>query len=401
MAIVRLARAAGGGIFLAEQSLQATGMTGQAAAVSETMDSARRWSGFVCPDCRFVFRVPRDHDGKGIVCPSCRRILRIPTAGDTPLPLISQLRRVEAGEDALPDAVRKMSGRRRSKKPDEAAGPSWERQSRGSSHAEKKQLRWMLIGGGALFAAILVGVIFALGSGQTPEPAQAVKSDSTVKSVEAAPTRGGLSLLAEAESLARKFMDATRVEEILPLVRHPQVAEARIRKHYPDGKIPAPGISVFNTTGLGEFGAGGAAVTVRTRDHEEQTLHFIDGPQGMKIDWESWIGWSDLAWPEFIATQPTTGQVFRLVLSPIEYYNFGFTEDKWRSYRLLSPDKEHSLYGYAEKDGLVEGQLRHAGADNSLPLMLSLKFPPGATSNNQVVIERLVSDGWVENEETK
>src|SRR6478752_8262245 len=61
--------------------------------VPETMESARRWSGYVCPDCRFVFRVPRDHDGNGIVCPSCRRMLRIPTAGDTPPPLMVPLRR--------------------------------------------------------------------------------------------------------------------------------------------------------------------------------------------------------------------------------------------------------------------------------------------------------------------
>lgn len=395
----------GGGNFLAEQSLQAAGMTGQAAGVSETMDSARRWSGFVCPDCRYVFRVPRDHDGKGVVCPSCRRILKIPTTGDTPPPLISQLRRVEPGENAPPDAVRKKSVRRRSKKPDDAAGPSWERQSRGSSRADKKQLRWMLIGGGTLFAAILVGVIMALGSGKTPEPDPASKAGPPAATAEAPPAsppaRGGLSLLAEAESLARKFMDATRVEEILPLVRNPQAAETRIRRQYPDGKIPAPGISVFNTTGLRDFGAGGAAVKVRTGDHEQKTLHFIDGPEGMKIDWESWIGWSDLSWEEFMATKPSTSHVFRLFLSPVDYYNFGFSEDKWRSYRLLSPDREHPLYGYAEKEGLVEGQIRHVGVGKNLPLMLSLKFPTGATSNNQVVIERLVSDGWVENEDTK
>jgi hypothetical protein len=28
--------------------------------------------------------------------------------------------------------------------------------------------------------------------------------------------------------------------------------------------------------------------------------------------------------------------------------------------------------------------------------MLSLKFPAGATSNNQVEIERFVAEGWVE-----
>ncbi|MEX1115210.1 MAG: hypothetical protein WEB53_08165 [Akkermansiaceae bacterium] len=372
--------------------------------MSETIDSDRRWSGFVCPDCRFVFRVPRDHDGKGVVCPSCRRILRIPAAGDTPPPLISQLRRVQAGEYGQPEAEGKRINERRSKKAHAAAGPSWESESHQSSGAERKQLRLMLIGGGILFAFIVVGVIFALGSGKTPESALPVKTESLPESVAqaavSATARGGLSLLAEAESIAWKFMNATSVEEILPLVHKPEVAEARIRRQYPDGKISAPGMSDFNISERRDFGVGVSAVLVRTRDFENKTIHFIGGPQGLKIDWESWIGWSEMPWAEFMANKPTTSQMFRLILSPVDYYNFDFSEEsKWRSYRLLSPDKEHSLYGYAEREGLVEGQLRHAGADQTLSLMLSLKFPQGATSKNQVVIERLVADGWVENEE--
>ena len=62
----------------------------------DTMESARRWSGYVCPDCRFVFRVPRDHDGKGIVCPSCRRMLKIPTALDVAPPLLTLQNRCTA-----------------------------------------------------------------------------------------------------------------------------------------------------------------------------------------------------------------------------------------------------------------------------------------------------------------
>src|SRR6478672_5978907 len=103
-------------------------MTGQGRGVSEMMESARRWSGFVCPDCRFVFRVPRDHDGKGIVCPSCRRILRIPTAGDTPGPLTATLRRVPADEGPNAGLIQKTRKRHRGKK-NADANLEWERYS--------------------------------------------------------------------------------------------------------------------------------------------------------------------------------------------------------------------------------------------------------------------------------
>ena len=77
------------------------------------MESARRWSGYVCPDCRFVFRVPRDHDGKGIVCPSCRRLMKIPTAADATPPLLASLRRMAAEEPVAEDELRPLKKRRR------------------------------------------------------------------------------------------------------------------------------------------------------------------------------------------------------------------------------------------------------------------------------------------------
>ncbi|MDX1680207.1 MAG: hypothetical protein R3242_05700 [Akkermansiaceae bacterium] len=51
--------------------------------------SKRRWGGFVCPDCRLVFRIPLDHEGEGTVCPSCHRLLRIPKKGDRLPPLVA------------------------------------------------------------------------------------------------------------------------------------------------------------------------------------------------------------------------------------------------------------------------------------------------------------------------
>ncbi len=57
-------------------------------------EKSRRWGAFVCPDCRFVFRVPGDHDGVGIVCPSCRRMLRIPADGDAVAPLMAPIKKI-------------------------------------------------------------------------------------------------------------------------------------------------------------------------------------------------------------------------------------------------------------------------------------------------------------------
>ena len=67
---------------------------------------------------------------------------------------------------------------------------------------------------------------------------------------------------------------------------------------------------------------------------------------------------------------------------------------------LLSPDitdGEISIYGYVEKGSVLEQQIQlDADGPDGLALMLSLKFPAGATSGGRVEIERFVAEGWVE-----
>jgi hypothetical protein len=211
--------------------------------------------------------------------------------------------------------------------------------------------------------------------------------------------RSEASILAAAEPLTRKFLDATTVEELLPLVRNPGVAEGRMRAFYPGGKIEAAGLSLFNSSGAVLIVRKNISIGVTTRDFQPKSLAFIDTPEGLKVDWESWVGWSDISWESFLSSRPVTGHVFRVTLSPVEYYNFGFTDDsKWQSYRLESSDKEHSLYGYVEKGSVLDHRIHPNSEVKSVALMLSLKFPAGATSSSQVEIEGFVGEGWVEEE---
>ncbi|MCF7667311.1 MAG: hypothetical protein K9M60_00840, partial [Akkermansiaceae bacterium] len=70
-------------------------------------------------------------------------------------------------------------------------------------------------------------------------------------------------------------------------------------------------------------------------------------------------------------------------------------ESKWKSYTLLSRDEKHQIYGYIERDSALEPELAGTQKSSDRFITLSLKFPLNSTSNNQVIIERIVSDGWV------
>ncbi len=368
--------------------------------VSDTMEIARRWSGYVCPDCRFVFRVPRDHDGKGIVCPSCRRLLKIPAAADQTLPLMAPLRRLTVEETAGDGEPKTLKKRRRGRKTSSSGDHAWEHLSKTPRGGDRGKMRLMLFGGAVLFSLIVAGVVFFLNHGENSRsavvaaaPVVAVAKSAELSVVE----RSEASLLAEAEPLTRKFLEATSVDELLPLVREPAVAELRMRAFYPDGKIAAPGLSQFNPTGTPASRGEWFSIAVRTRDQEEKSIAFMKTPEGMKIDWESWVGWSAVSWEEFRSSKPVIPQVFRVSVSTVDYYNFGFSDDtKWRSYRLTSTDREHSLYGYLERGSMLEQRLQPETNASEVAMMLSLKFPAGATADSQVMIEGIVADGWVE-----
>ena len=331
-------------------------------------------------------------------------MLRIPTSLDTPPPLIAPRR---AADESARERKSRRSKNSRRKKAGGAEDLAWEevpKSSRAGNNG-KGQTGLLLIGGVGLLVLIGAGVFLVMNGGikpivhslgQVAEPPAAVKNADEA-SIPPVAQRSEAALQAEAEPLARRFLEATTVQELLPLVRNPEVAEARMRGFYPGGKFEPPGMQPLGPgAGLSVRGKL-VSLTVRTRDFEEKALAFIETPQGLKIDWESWAAWSEISWKEFIATKPTRSYVFRVILAPVDYYNFEFTDDqKWQSYRLESPDHEYAVYGYIERGTVMSRKIHLDGDTKNMNLMLSLKFPLGATSNNQVEIERFVAEGWVE-----
>jgi len=258
---------------------------------------------------------------------------------------------------------------------------------------------WMLAGGGTLFALVVAGVLaIILGGNQPPPVVQAPVTDEPppAEVVPASVQLSDADFLTAAEPLAKAFLTAKTADELLPLVLSPQTAGPRILSRFPDGKIEAPGMAAFNTRRDVTRQGAALLVLVRTDDMLEKQLAFIPTAEGLKIDWESWAGWSEMPWRDFLSAKPEQAAMFRVVLSPVEYYNFGFTDDrKWQSYRLVSPDGEHAIYGYVDRGSPLDLSLRLSPDQKRANLTLLLRFPPNASSQNQVIIAQLLAEGWV------
>ena len=361
-------------------------------AVSETQESARRWSGYVCPDCRFVFRVPRDHDGCGIVCPSCSRLLRMPGPDDVVPSLVASARRGRPMAEV--SFTRSMHEQRK---------PAWERQS-GQDRPTAVRRNWVFAGVAGGLA--LTGIALAVWLRPTDRPAggsaagtRQTATAPAVKPEAPAPVDAFARFQQEAAPVMKRFLQAKTPDEALRDLRRPEVAGPRLRRWYADGKIDPPGWSKLpaNDSDV-TFDGAFATAQVVTRDGEKRKLTLERTPDGWKVDWESWTGWSEMTWPDFLAERPTRPIRMRVVASPVEYYNFAFSDDaKWQSYRLVSPDNEHLVYGYVARGSELDLAMQFRDSDAPARLVLvDIRFPEGSPARNQVLVERLVANSWVE-----
>jgi hypothetical protein len=310
--------------------------------------------------------------------------------------------RVVEVEASVP-GVRKR--RRRSASDKKASTPSWEHDLRTRSRRSEKKIMVSMVGGAALL--VLVAVLFASlsksPSGPTPPRADPERSTAFE------PQEGGESptdvlpdiptFLHAAQPLAKTFLEATTVPELLATVRRPEISSQRMAQRYPDGKVEAPGLQSFAEDGAVVIEATTATVKVRIGNFEQRDLYFVRTREGWRVDWESWVGWSDLSWDTFAEKAPREPGRFRVRVKPIIYYNFGFSDErKWRSYLIESPDGSHRFFGYVERGSRVDGLINLADSPAGGDFILELCFPADNIGRNQVLIHDRIAVGWVEPE---
>ena len=269
---------------------------------------------------------------------------------------------------------------------------------------------WMLAGGSALLLGILTVMFMATFAGDKAPavipvqslPAAGESADAVAGNPAGIPSLTDAAFLAAAEPLAKKFLEARKAEELIPLIRNPDLAAPRIRRFYPDSEVTPEGLSTFNP--LSEVVREGSAylVGVQTRDFEDKAMAFFNTPDGLRIDWESWVGWSEMTWEQFLKTQPATPQLFRVNLNKVDYYNMAFSDEgKWQSHRLLSPDGMVSIYGYAERGSISNSQLHIPPESTSAPFTLMIRFPESGEFRDQVIIDKVLAEGWVLDKDAK
>lgn len=202
----------------------------------------------------------------------------------------------------------------------------------------------------------------------------------------------------EIDSVTRHFLQATSIEELQPWIRLPEATLPKI-KAWSGGSYTPPGFK--GMAGDYDFtpreGLQMVVVPVRTADYEKRNLAVVKEAAGWRADWESWAGWSEMSWQDFRSAKPVEAKLFRVLVAQVDYYNFGFKDDlEWRSYRLDSLDEGQSLFGYVKRGSDIDVKIDPREPEGHKRMIVMLKFPPEAAADNQVLIDRIVAEGWVD-----
>ena len=270
----------------------------------------------------------------------------------------------------------------------------------------------------ALGVFILVGSAVAgwyLARSRAPVVAQAVEKE--VVSERFYPTKDEGTAAAE---LVQQFLATDTVEDKLPLVRFPEKVKPLMDLWYkgrPDRAIKshrddlAEGLTKFIHVDGTKF----IVVTMVLEPENEYRIYAVESTpeDGLKVDWETAVGWQAMTVEEFMKGKPTTPQPFRVQAAPGDYYNGPYSDESvWCAVNLTYPtNPDFNLYGYVERNTPTGDRLmqllgytltRDASGKNvwemvqetSAPLVLAIAFRREGSDPKQVTIHEVLHEQW-------
>ena len=266
---------------------------------------------------------------------------------------------------------------------------------------------WIAVG-----ATLAVVAATALAIARRPPPAPPVKpmtgAGLAAASAAAAPPSAYLTLrerIDDAAEVARQYLSARNVDELLPLIENRESLEPQVRAYYAEGEgrlqFPLPDFTLAPTerqVWVEDLKA--VVISYETPGQVPRAVALRQNPKGRwLVDWPSAAAIGEVPLAEFRTRRDTTPRLFRLLATRDDYFNRAFANDsEWICLRLSDPTLEHRIYAYARRgtpvaESVLKAPLRKGPTQS--PVMLRLRFPADAPTDNQMEITEFVGMGWV------
>ncbi len=404
--------------------------------------SKQNWQGLMCPVCRFVFRVPINHNGSGVICPACAHLLQIPTFDQRQM--VANARDIAMRKPVLScQDINKHTSYTAVNVPidkeachivehhadvDEATAtdersqvidgvePSQDniasseqllgRVQKDAGSESISPLTWVLSGSLLGVSIVLVSVWLLLQSlDEEKEVVALVNQSAELQSDEILadenPTDSQhareAQMIRESKKVIVDFLEAKTLSELAGFVRSPNISIPRIKKWYQNDAWVSPGIRSLGYGNSTTISGGVVSMDVQLDDFSVKSISVVNSKSGYKVDWESWVAWSSVKWPNLFDTRPSQAVEVRVHCQRVDYYNSIFSDsNRWFAVRLSHPDFDRVIYGYIDSElpkfyhfitKLVRGE--------EVSATLIVGFPIDSVVSNQVMILEHVQSGWV------
>ena len=196
-----------------------------------------------------------------------------------------------------------------------------------------------------------------------------------------------------------EFLNSDDIEAKIKLSRSSERVIPLMRKYYQnydDGPIAFRRISSAGEKGTGIID-GFYLIKVSFPDFSILPVILAYENDRIVVDWESFVGYSEITLSEFISKKPRNSTLMRLNASSDNYFNYQFQEDMYRCLYLRNPEDTEAVYGYIERGGRADDQLsRIIESGQSIRfLTLKIQYPKKLGGKNQVIIDEILTSGWL------
>ncbi len=202
-----------------------------------------------------------------------------------------------------------------------------------------------------------------------------------------------------AREVAEAFLEALTTPERLAVTRDPEAAASQLAD-YPE-EVRALPIEHTGLRGMRVTSASGEArfhrFAVRMKDGGMRLLCVAETARGPLVDYQAFARFGTADWEEL--QEGAVAEEVRIFAKASTYYQHRFEDEtKWVSFELTSPDWPKSLMGYARAESVTARALSKIVGNTKQRVTLNIRPEGESHLQRQVVIEKVLADGWVRTE---
>lgn len=207
----------------------------------------------------------------------------------------------------------------------------------------------------------------------------------------------------EARQIFRAYAQATRVEEIVPLIKDGKMLEETLRREWDPLMLPSSWAPDDDSSwNIQEFdGQAYAVMDGYLPDKSKFSAYFTRQAGRLVLDWKASVGFGTATFDELVEGKGDAAEI-RGEISAADYYSATWPEAEYQNYRLTSPDRKNSIWCYVRRGEATEAVIAPLFTPGAIlgeskttwKITLRLARGPAESLPNQWLVGEMLHINW-------